>query len=177
MYTQKTISSHIGYVSLVKKSSEVFGSHTRTQVWFFKVYATWVHLPGTQGRDPGSGQTFFFFQNTPPRPRNLPRVPTGYLDTRKVHRGQFWFLKVDRTFACLPGSQGREPGSGQSFFFLKIDHLDLGTCHGTEQGTWTHGRFTGNKFDFSKLTGPGCIYQDYREEILAPDTFFSKLTN
>ena len=115
---------------------------------------------------------FFFFQNTPPRPRNLPRVPTGYLDTRKVHRGQFWFLKVDRTFACLPGSQGREPGSGQSFFFLKIDHLDLGTCHGTEQGTWTHGRFTGNKFVFSKLIGPGCIYPVHREEILAPDMFF-----
>ena len=57
-------------------------------------------------------------------------------------------------------------------FFLKFDHLDLGTCHGTEQGTWTHGRFIDNQYDFSKLTGPGCIHPVHREEILAPDIFF-----
>ena len=84
----------------------------------------------------------------------------------------------NRVLVHTGGSQGREPGSGH-FLFLKFDHLDLGTCHGTEQGTWTHGRFTGNKFDFSKLTGPGGIYPVRREEILALDklfSFFSKLT-
>ena len=63
------------------------------------------------------------------------------------------------------------------FFSLKFDHLDLGTCHESEQGTWAHGRFTGNKFDFSKLTGPVSIYQVHREENLALGIFcFSNLT-
>ena len=51
------------------------------------------------------------------------------------------------------------------FLFLKIDLLDLGTCHGTQRGTWTHKRFTGNNLDFSKLTEPGSLYRVHREEI------------
>ena len=55
------------------------------------------------------------------------------------------------------------------FLFLKIDLLDLGTCHGTQRGTWTHKRFTGNNLDFSKLTEPGSLYRVHREEIDHPD--------
>ena len=44
------------------------------------------------------------------------------------------------------------------FLFLKIDHLDLGTCHGTQRGTWTH--------------GPRSIYQVHRGGILAPNKLF-----
>ena len=122
--------------------------------------------------------TFFVSQIWPPRPRNLPWDRTGYLDTREVHRKQVWFFKVDRTWGHLPGSQGRDPGSGQTFFFFfKINHLDIGTCHRTQQGTWTHMRVKGNKFDFSKFTGPGSTYQVHREENLVLDKlFFSNLT-
>ena len=50
-----------------------------------------------------------------------------------------------------------------------MDQLDLGTCPGTQQGTWTHGRYTGSKFYFSELTGPGFTYQVHRVEVLATD--------
>ena len=55
------------------------------------------------------------------------------------------------------------------FLCLKMDQLDLGTCPGTQQGTWTHGRYTGSKFHFSELTGPGFTYQVHRVEVLATD--------
>ena len=55
------------------------------------------------------------------------------------------------------------------FLFLKMDQLDLGTCPGTQPGTWTHGRYTGSKFHFSELTGPGFTYQVHRVEVLATD--------
>ena len=111
---------------------------------------TWTHRMSTAEMLAGTGSAyhvhreedlalvklfFHFFlisQNWPPRPRNLPVDPTGYLDTREVHMEHFWFFKVDRTWVHLLGSQGREPGSGQTFFLLlKIDHLDVGTCQGT----------------------------------------------
>ena len=37
------------------------------------------------------------------------------------------------------------------FLCLKMDQLDLGTCPGTQQGTWTHGRYTGSKFYFLRV--------------------------
>ena len=37
------------------------------------------------------------------------------------------------------------------FLCLKMDQLDLGTCPGTQQGTWTHGRYTGSKFYFFRV--------------------------
>ena len=58
------------------------------------------------------------------------------------------------------------------FLCLKMDQLDLGTCPGTQQGTWTHGRYTGSKFYFSELTGPGFTYQVHRVEHLSPDKLF-----
>ena len=65
---------------------------------------------------------FSMSQNGPTRPRNMSWDPTGYLDPREVHREQVSFLRVDRTWVHLPGSQGRGPGYGREnfrgFFFI-----------------------------------------------------------
>ena len=59
-----------------------------------------------------------------------------------------------------------------TIFFFKIDYLDLGTCPRTQQDTWTHVRFTVNKFDFSDLTGLWTVNHVHREEELGPDKLF-----
>ena len=80
---------------------------------------------------------FSMSQNGPTRPRNMSWDPTGYLDPREVHREQVSFLRVDRTWVHLPGSQGRGPGYGREnfrgFFFysLDMDPLHLGTLPGS----------------------------------------------
>merc|ERR1739840_25019 len=79
---------------------------------------------------------------------------------------------VGRNQICLPCSQRRGLTLVKLvfrfFLFLKIDPLDLGTCHGTQRGTWTHKRFTWNNLDFPKLTEPGSLYWVHREEIDHP---------
>ena len=63
MYTQKTIRSHIGYVSLVKKSSEVFGSHTRSKAGFQKrwknVLCKYLYFNGYQSLMTSSRSAIF----------------------------------------------------------------------------------------------------------------------
>ena len=99
--------------------------------------------------------------------------PNRVLELTRGTHGKSLIFKVDKTWVHLPGSQGIEPGSGQTFFFFfKIDHLDLGTCPRTQQDTWTHVRFTVNKFDFSDLTGLWTVNHVHREEELGPDKLF-----
>ena len=64
------------------------------------------------------------------------------------------------------------------FFFLKIDHLDLGIYPRTQQGIWTHGGFIGNKFDFSELTGIGqsTMFTGKKNWLRTNFFFSSKLT-
>ena len=93
---------------------------------------------------------------------------------------KFDFSKFTRRGSIYPVHR-EEILALDKLFFFKIHHLDLGACQVTQQGTWTHGRFTGNNFDFSKLTGPGCgcIHPVHKEEILAPDIliFFLQISH
>ena len=131
-----------------------------------------MHPPGSQGRDPGSGHFFHFFLQI-----SHPELGT-YQGTQQGTWTHGRFTGINFDFSKFTGLGSiyqvhREENLAlDKKKSLKFDHLDLGTCHESEQGTWAHGRFTGNKFDFSKLTGPGCSYPVHREEILAPDIFF-----
>ena len=116
-------------------------------------------------------------QNGPTRPRNMSWDPTGYLDPREVHREQVLFLRVDRTWVHLPGSQGRGPGYGRENFrgFYLFSPYGPPTPGNstkfTGKGAWLRVRtFSGIFFILSKWTV--CtweLYQVHREEVLAPD--------
>ena len=93
---------------------------------------------------------------------------------------KFYFLRVDRTWVHLPGSQGRGPGYGREnfrgffFFFLFSQHGPPALGNSTRftgKGAWLRGReFSGIFFIPSKWTV--CtweLYQVHREEVLETD--------
>ena len=131
-----------------------------------------MHPHASQGRVPGSGHFFhFFLQISHLEPGTFQGTQQGTWT-----HGRFTGINFDFSKFTGLGSiyqvHREENLALDKKKSLKFDHLDLGTCHESEQGTWAHGRFTGNKFDFSKLTGPVSIYQVHREENLALDKLF-----
>ena len=136
-----------------------------------------MHPPGSQGRDPGSGHFFhFFLQISHPELGTYQGTQQGTWTHGRFTGINFDFSKLTGPGCIYPVHREEILAPDMFFiFFFKISHLELGTCQGTQQGTWTHGRFTGNNFDFSKFTGPGSIYHVHREETLTLDIFFSQI--